>query len=132
MPRSWASESAGPTREAISISHRHCWSDLLINTAPAQYFGTAGRTESCQIGMFAAYASTSHRALADRELYVPKSWAEERDRSRAAKVPDERGLCTKGELAKRLVLRALGPDPPIARVTADSACGQEGRFRRLL
>ncbi|GHB86639.1 transposase [Streptomyces cirratus] len=97
-----------------------------------QYSGTAGRTENCQIGVFAAYASATGRALVDRELYLPKSWTDDRDRCRAAKVPDERGFATKGELARRLVLRALASELPIAWVTADAAYGQEGRFRRLL
>ncbi|MFH8893534.1 IS701 family transposase [Streptomyces sp. NPDC017949] len=97
-----------------------------------QYSGTAGRTENCQIGVFAAYATTRGRALVDRELYLPKSWTDDRDRCQAAKVPDERGFATKGELAKRLVLRALSSELPIAWVTADAAYGQEGRFRRLL
>lgn len=97
-----------------------------------QYSGTAGRTENCQIGVFAAYASTRGRALVDRELYLPKSWTEDRARCRAAKIPDERDFRTKGSLAKALVLRALASDLPIAWVTADSAYGQEGRFRRLL
>ncbi|WP_138968789.1 IS701 family transposase [Streptomyces sp. YIM 121038] len=97
-----------------------------------QYSGTAGRTENCQIGVFAAYATTRGRALVDQELYLPKSWTEDRERCRAAKVPDERGFATKGELAKRLVLRALASDLPLAWVAADSAYGQEGRFRRLI
>ncbi len=97
-----------------------------------QYSGTAGRTENCQIGVFAAYATTRGRALVDRELHLPKSRTDDRDRCRAAKVPDERGFATKGELAKRLVLRALASELPIAWVTADAAYGQEGRFRRLL
>jgi hypothetical protein len=97
-----------------------------------QYSGTAGRTENCQIGVFAAYASTRGRALVDRELYLPKSWAGDRERCRAAKVPDEREFSTKGELARRMVLRALASPLPVAWVTADSAYGQESRFRRLL
>jgi SRSO17 transposase len=97
-----------------------------------QYSGTAGRTENCQIGVFAAYASTKGRALVDRELYLPKSWTGDRERCRAAKIPDERDFHTKGDLAKHLVLRALASPLPIAWVTADSAYGQEGRFRRLL
>ncbi len=97
-----------------------------------QYSGTAGRTENCQIGVFAAYATTRGRALVDRELYLPKSWTDDRERCRAAKVPDERAFATKGQLAKRLVLRALASDLPLAWVTADSAYGQEGRFRRLI
>ncbi len=97
-----------------------------------QYSGTAGRTENCHIGVFAAYATSTGRALVDRELYLPRSWTDDRERCRAAKVPDERGFATKGELAKRLVLRALASDLPLAWVAADAAYGQEGRFRRLL
>ncbi|MFF4830178.1 IS701 family transposase [Streptomyces sp. NPDC001312] len=97
-----------------------------------QYSGTAGRTENCQIGVFAAYASSTGRALVDRELYLPKSWTTDRDRCRAAKIPDEREFATKGALAKAIVLRALASPLPIAWVTADSAYGQECRFRRML
>jgi SRSO17 transposase len=97
-----------------------------------QYSGTAGRTENCQIGVFAAYASRTGRALVDRELYLPKSWTSDRERCRAAKIPDEHDFATKGDLAKRLVLRALASPLPLAWVTADAAYGQQGRFRRLL
>ncbi|MEU4733433.1 IS701 family transposase [Streptomyces sp. NPDC023588] len=97
-----------------------------------QYSGTAGRTENCQIGVFAAYATTLGRALVDRELYLPKSWTEDRERCRAARVPDEREFATKGQLARRLVLRSLASSLPISWVTADAAYGQESRFRRLL
>ncbi|WUK93103.1 IS701 family transposase [Streptomyces sp. NBC_00358] len=97
-----------------------------------QYSGTAGRTENCQIGVFGAYASARGRALVDRELYLPKSWTEDRERCRTARVPDEREFATKGELARHMVLRALASPLPIAWVTADSAYGQDNRFRRLL
>ncbi|WP_275677087.1 IS701 family transposase [Streptomyces sp. MUM 2J] len=83
-------------------------------------------------GVLAAYATTLGRALVGRELYLPKSWTEDRERCRTARVPDEREFATKGELARRTVLRALASPPPIAWVTADSAYGQDNRFRRLL
>ncbi|MFE9476377.1 transposase [Streptomyces griseofuscus] len=82
-----------------------------------------GRTENCQIGVFAAYASARGRALVDRELYLPKSWTEDRERCRTARVPDEREFATKGELARHIVLRALASPLPIAWVIADSAYG---------
>ncbi|MFC9846312.1 IS701 family transposase [Streptomyces sp. NPDC060223] len=97
-----------------------------------QYSGTAGRTENCQIGVFAAYATTRGRALVDRELYLPKSWTDDRDRCRAAHIPDERAFATKPDLAKTMVLRAITSPLPIAWVTADSAYGQEWRLRRML
>ncbi|MFF7163449.1 IS701 family transposase [Streptomyces sp. NPDC008086] len=97
-----------------------------------QYSGTAGRTENCQIGVFAAYASPKGRALVDRELYLPKSWMSDKARCRAAKVPAEREFATKGDLAKAMVIRALASPLPVAWVTADSAYGQEWRLRRML
>jgi SRSO17 transposase len=97
-----------------------------------QYSGTAGRTENCQIGVFAAYASAKGRALVDRELYLPRSWTDEPDRCRTARIPESRSFATKPELARAMVLRALDSALPIAWVTADAAYGQERGFRRLL
>lgn len=97
-----------------------------------QYSGTAGRTENCQIGVFAAYASPKGRALVDRELYLPKSWMSDQGRCRAARIPEEREFATKGDLAKAMVRRALTSPLPVAWVTADSAYGQEWRLRRML
>ena len=52
-----------------------------------QYSGTAGRVENCQVGVFLAYAAGAGHALIDRELYLPQSWAADRDRCRAAGIP---------------------------------------------
>ncbi|WP_019073489.1 IS701 family transposase [Streptomyces hokutonensis] len=97
-----------------------------------QYSGTVGRTENCQIGVFAAYVSAKGRALVDRELYLPKSWTENPDRCRAARIPESRFFATKPELARVMVQRALDSTLPIAWVTADAAYGQEWHFRRML
>ncbi|MEV4924813.1 IS701 family transposase [Streptomyces roseoverticillatus] len=97
-----------------------------------QYSGTAGRTENCQVAVFAAYASSRGRALVDRELYLPKSWTSDRERCRAAKVPDGRGFATKTELARILVARALASPLPVSWVTADALYGQDWHFRRMV
>jgi SRSO17 transposase len=97
-----------------------------------QYTGTSGKIDNCQIGVFAAYATHSGRALVDRELYLPKAWTSDRDRCRAAKIPDERGFATKGELARDIVRRCLATGLPAKWVTADEAYGQDWHFRHLL
>ncbi|MFD0035420.1 IS701 family transposase [Streptomyces sp. NPDC127172] len=84
------------------------------------------------MGVFAAYASTAGRALVDRELYLPRSWTDDRDRCRAAKIPDQREFATKNTLAGAIVRRVLASPLPIAWVTADAAYGQDNRFRRML
>jgi SRSO17 transposase len=89
-----------------------------------QYSGTAGRTENCQIGTFLAYASAGGHALIDRELYLPQSWTADRDRCRAAGVPDEVEFATKPRQAIAMLDRALAAEVPFAWVTADEAYGQ--------
>lgn len=89
-----------------------------------QYSGTAGRTENCQIGTFLAYASARGRALIDRELYLPASWTDDRDRCRAAGIDDEVGFATKNEHFRRMLQRAIDAGVPFAWVTADEAYGQ--------
>jgi SRSO17 transposase len=89
-----------------------------------QYSGTAGRTENCQIGVFLAYASTRGHALIDRELYLPQSWTEDRDRCRAVGVPDDVEFATKPRLAQAMISRAIAAGVPFAWFTADEVYGQ--------
>jgi SRSO17 transposase len=84
-----------------------------------QYSGTAGRTENCQVGTFLAYASVHGHALIDRELYLPRSWADDWDRCRAAGIPDQVEFTTKPRQAQVMISRAIAAGVPFAWVTAD-------------
>jgi SRSO17 transposase len=89
-----------------------------------QYSGTAGRVENCQIGTFLAYASRRGHALIDRELYLPESWTADRERCRAAGIPDEVEFTTKPRQGMAMLERAIAAGVPFAWVTADEAYGQ--------
>src|SRR5215468_4348592 len=95
-----------------------------------QYSGTAGRTENCQIGVFLAYASRHGHALIDRELYIPASWAEDRDRCQEAGIPADIEFATKPRLARAMLQRALDAGVPFAWFTADEVYGQAKYLRR--
>lgn len=97
-----------------------------------QYSGTAGRTENCQTGTFLAYASCHGHALIDRELYLPESWTDDRDRCRAAGVPDEVEFATKPRQLMAMLGRAIDAGVPFAWVTADEVYGQAGYLRDWL
>lgn len=97
-----------------------------------QYSGTAGRTENCQIGTFLAYASVHGHALIDRELYLPESWTDDRDRCRAADIPEEVEFATKPRQLMAMLARALDAGVPFAWVTADEVYGQAGYLRDWL
>src|SRR5919197_812602 len=94
-----------------------------------QYSGTAGRTENCQIGTFLAYASQHGHALIDRELYLPASWTDDRERCREAGIPDEIGFATKPRQLMAMLARAFAAGVPFAWVTADEAYGQAKYLR---
>jgi SRSO17 transposase len=94
-----------------------------------QYSGTAGRVENCQLGVFLAYASPVGRALIDAELYLPRSWAEDRARCAGAGVPAGVGFATKPELGRVMLGRAVEAGMPAAWATADEAYGQDHKFR---
>jgi SRSO17 transposase len=97
-----------------------------------QYSGTAGRTENCQIGVFLAYASSRGHALIDRELYLPQSWTEDRQRCRAAGIPDEVGFTTKPRQAQAMIARAIAAGVPFRWFTADEIYGQAKYLRDWL
>jgi SRSO17 transposase len=94
-----------------------------------QYSGTAGRTENCQVGTFLAYASIHGHALIDRELYLPQSWTEDRDRCRAAGIPDQVEFTTKPRQAMAMIASAVGAGVPFRWFTADEAYGQAKYLR---
>ena len=84
-----------------------------------QYSGAAGRIENCQIGVFLGYVTAKGRALLDRELYVPKAWADDAPRRKEAGVPAAIGFATKLVLARQMIDRALAAGVPARWVTAD-------------
>jgi SRSO17 transposase len=94
-----------------------------------QYSGTAGRIENCQIGVFLAYRSSVGHALIDRQVYLPAAWTDDRDRCRAAGIPDEVEFATKPQMAKTMLARAFGAGVPCAWVTGDEAYGQVKSLR---
>ncbi len=97
-----------------------------------QYSGTAGRVENCQIGVFLGYATPAGRTFLDRELYLPKSWAEDRERRAEARVGEEVEFATKPELAMAMIARALDAGVPAGWVTGDEVYGQHSRLRMML
>lgn len=68
----------------------------------------------------------------DRELCLPKTWVEDRDRCREAGIGDEVEFATKPELAMRMLGRVLDAQVPVGWVTGDEVYGQHSRLRRML
>jgi SRSO17 transposase len=99
-----------------------------------QYSGTAGRIENCQLGVFLTYTSARGRALIDRELYLPKTWTDDRDRCAKAGIGPDVEFATQPALAKQMLERLLATHARAALpwFTADKAYGDNPGLRDWL
>jgi len=97
-----------------------------------QYSGAAGRVDNCQIGVFLAYAAPRGRTLLDRELYLPRPWADDAARRAEAGVPEDATFRTKPALARAMLERAFAAGVPAAWVTGDEVYGRDRRLRLWL
>jgi SRSO17 transposase len=97
-----------------------------------QYTGTVGATANAQVGVFLAYASVKGAAFVDRALYLPRAWTDDRDRCRAAGIPEAVRFATKLTLAQRMLERAFAAAVLARWVVADSFYGRSHAFRRWL
>jgi SRSO17 transposase len=94
-----------------------------------QYSGTAGRIENCQIGVFLAYASSKGRTFIDRELYLPKQWADDAERRKEAGVPEDVKFSTKPQLAQKMIKRAVESSIAFKWITGDEVYGNDRTLR---
>lgn len=97
-----------------------------------QYSGAAGRIENAQVGVFLVYATAFGRTFLDRELYLPKAWAEDRERCAQAGIGDQVRFAAKPGLAMAMLARAMGAGVPARWVTGGEVYGQQSTLRTML
>jgi SRSO17 transposase len=93
-----------------------------------QYSGTLGRTDHCQIGVFANYCSSKGHTFMDRRLFLPQEWAHDAGRRQAAGVPQDVVFRTKPALALEMVAQAVAEGIPFRWVGGDSVYGDNPTF----
>lgn len=98
-----------------------------------QWMGRQGKTDNCQVAVFAALARGKSVSLIDAELYLPQVWVKDPERCTAAGVPLERQvLKTKPALALELVKRARRNGVRFSWIAADGGYGQDRALLRSL
>jgi SRSO17 transposase len=68
-----------------------------------QWCGRLGKQENCQVGEYLIYASPKGQTIVDTKLYLPESWANDKERREEAYVPQEIGFKKGWELAYEMV-----------------------------
>jgi len=94
-----------------------------------QYTGSAGKITNCQLGVSVSLGTRTEQVPIDFELYLPKSWTEDRARRKEARIPDDVCFKTKIELALEMARRAVADDVPRGVALADAFYGDEPSFR---
>jgi SRSO17 transposase len=54
-----------------------------------QWCGELGKTDNCVVTVHLGIARGRYKTLVDRDLFLPKSWSDDRERCRAAGIPDQ-------------------------------------------
>jgi SRSO17 transposase len=93
-----------------------------------QYSGTLGRTDNCQVAVFANYASVKGHTFLDRRLFLPEEWAADSDRRKEAGVPAGVIFRTKPGLALAMLAEAIAEGVPLRWVGGDSVYGDSPTF----
>jgi SRSO17 transposase len=97
-----------------------------------QYCGRIGKVDNCQVGVFLSYATTFGAAFLDRQLYLPRSWCEDRERCQAARIPDTVDFQTKPQIAQAMLERAWAEGIAMQWVVADTAYGNSPTLRNAI
>lgn len=91
-----------------------------------QWCGRLGKTDNCQVGVFAALCRRDRAALVDFRLYLPEKWTVDARRCAKAGMPkEERVFRTKAELALQIVDDARLWGLKFAWVGVDSGYGKD-------
>jgi SRSO17 transposase len=98
-----------------------------------QHCGSRGKQDNCVVSVHLGYAAGDFHTLLDGTLFLPEgTWHEDRDRCRAAGIPDDVVYRPKWQIALEQVRHALGNGVRFAWLTFDEGYGGKPPFLRAL
>jgi SRSO17 transposase len=94
-----------------------------------QYCGAVGKQANCQVCVEVAVSDGEVALPVAGQLYLPESWTKDRERCRAAGVPDDVSFQTKPQIALRLLRQVVADGVAAAPVLGDQVYGDGYEFR---
>jgi SRSO17 transposase len=125
-----AREDAGPNSVGIIDETSDVKQGVKTPGVQRQWCGTVGKKENCIVTVHLAYATGDFHCLLDGDLYLPESWSNDRDRCRAAGIPDEVVYRPKWRIALEIYDRARGNHVVFDWLTFDEWYGGKPEFLR--
>jgi SRSO17 transposase len=95
-----------------------------------QYCGQLGKTENCQAMVSLSIATEAASLPVAHRLFLPEAWANDAERRRKAKVPEDLVFRSKTEIALDQIRAAMAQDLPRGVVLADAGYGGGADFRQ--
>jgi SRSO17 transposase len=97
-----------------------------------QYLGCAGKIENGIVTVHVAAAKGRFKALLDADLYLPTGWDADRERCRAAGIPDAVRYRPKWQIALEQLARIEGHGVTFDWLTFDAGYGAQVPMLRIL
>ena len=98
-----------------------------------QWNGRLGKTDNCQVSVFAGLSCREYSTLFDTRLYLTKTWTDDPKRCKSAGIPEEHIVFkTKSELAFEMIEHANSNNIRFNWVGADGGYGKNPIFLRKL
>jgi SRSO17 transposase len=94
-----------------------------------QYCGQLGKQDNCQAVVSLSIANHHASLPIAHRLYLPQSWADDLDRRKTAKVPEDIVFKTKPQIALEQLKAAHTAGIPLGTVLADAGYGYDSQFR---
>jgi SRSO17 transposase len=93
-----------------------------------QWCGELGKTDNCVVTVHLGVVRGRYKTLIDRDLFLPESWSNDRDRCRAAGIPDSLVHRPKWKIALEQVDRAKANGVLLDWLTFDEGYGDCPEF----
>jgi SRSO17 transposase len=93
-----------------------------------QYLGSVGKLENGIVTVHLGYVHGDFKALLDSDLFVPESWAANRERCRKASIPDDIPYRPKTAIAIAQVQHAIGNGLHFDWLVFDEGYGKDPSF----
>jgi SRSO17 transposase len=119
--------------ESIGIIDETGWVKKGDKTPGVQrhYLGCVGKQENGIVTVHLGYATGDFHCLLDGDLYLPESWAQDRERCQEAGIPEAVGYRSKADIALELYDRARASGVRFDWLTFDEWYGKPVFLRAL-
>jgi SRSO17 transposase len=93
-----------------------------------QWCGNTGKVDNCVVGVHLGYVVDDFQCLLDSDLYLPEDWANDMERRKQTKVPDNVVYRKKALIALEQVGRAVNNGIRFSAFTFDELYGRDREF----